>query len=123
MVLDFCGNETSGWSQPYSNDPDFTSTYQEVSEGTLDVSFHVQYDFLCHLGHLYIHSSERVKLIWESHYNRVVRHFGVDKMVAMFKSPFIGQNFNMMLANISDRVLPMSSPNQPLISRDCTHPY
>lgn len=39
------------------------------------------------------------------------------------KSTFIGWNFNRTSANISDRALPAPSPNQPLRSRNCTHPY
>ena len=39
------------------------------------------------------------------------------------KSTFIGQNFDRMSTNISDRALLSQSPNQTLRSRDCTHPY
>ena len=80
-MLDSCGHDTSGWSQLYASDPDFATTYQVVREGTPVENFHLQDDLLCHLGHLFIPSSERAKIIWESHYSRVAEHFDVDKMV------------------------------------------
>ena len=83
MVLDSCGHETYGWSQLYANDPDFDTTYQVVSEGTSIANFHLQDHLSCHLDHLYVPSSERVKLIWEAHYSWVEGNFGVDKMVVM----------------------------------------
>ena len=65
-VLNSCGHETSGWSQLYASDPDFATTYQVVSVGKPVANFHLQDGLLCHLGHLYVLSSEHVKLIWES---------------------------------------------------------
>ena len=88
MVLDSCAHETSRWSQLYANDPDFATTYQAVSEGTPVANFHLQDDFLCHLGHLCVPSSERAKMIWESYYSRLVGHFGVDKMVVILQKYF-----------------------------------
>lgn len=35
MALDSCDHENSVWSQLYSNDPDFSTTYQMFREGTL----------------------------------------------------------------------------------------
>ena len=46
-------------------------------------NFHLQDGLLCRLGHIYVPSSERAKMIWEAHYSRVAGHFGVEKTVAM----------------------------------------
>jgi hypothetical protein len=51
-------------------------------------NFHLQDGLLCRLGHLFIPSSGREKLIWEAHYSRVVGHFGVKKTVAMLQKHF-----------------------------------
>jgi hypothetical protein len=75
IVLNSCGHETSRWSQLYASDPNFATTYQTVSVGTLVSNFHLYDGLLCHLVHLYVPSSERVKLIWEAHYSRVVENF------------------------------------------------
>ena len=87
-MLDSYGHETFGWSQLYASDPNFATTYQAVSEGTPYANFHLQDGLLCHLGHLYVPSSEHTKLIWESHYSRVAGHFGVDKTVAVLQKYF-----------------------------------
>ena len=81
IVLNYCGHETSGWSQLYASDPDFATTYQVVSVGTPIANFHLQDGLLCHLGHLCVPSRQRVKMISKSHYIQVAGHFGVDKMV------------------------------------------
>ena len=83
MVLNSYGHETSEWSQLYSSDSDFTATYQLLAAGTLVADFYLQDGLLCHLGHLCVPSSERAKLIWESHYIRVEGHFGVEKTVVV----------------------------------------
>ena len=88
IVLNSCSHDTSRWSQLYANDLIFATTYQLVSACTLVANFHLQDGLLCHLGHLYVLSSEHAKLIWESHYYQVVGHFGVDKMVAMLQKYF-----------------------------------
>jgi hypothetical protein len=88
MVLESYGHETSGWSQFWARDPDFATTYQAVSEGTPVENFHLQDGLLCHLGHLSVPSSEHARLIWESHYSRVVGHFGVEKTVAVLQKYF-----------------------------------
>jgi hypothetical protein len=64
-------------------DPDFSTTYQMVGANSVVANFHLQDRMLCRLVHLYVPSSERVKMIWESHYSRVVGHFGVEKIVVM----------------------------------------
>jgi hypothetical protein len=43
--------------------------------------------FFC-LGHIYVPSSEQVKLFWESHYSRVSGHFGIENIVAMLQKYF-----------------------------------
>ena len=87
-MLDSCGHETSGWSKIFASDPDFTTTYQAVSEGTPVANFHLQDGSICHLGHLCVPSRKCVKLIWESHYSRVARHFEVDKKMALLQKYF-----------------------------------
>ena len=88
IVLNSCGHETSGWSPLYDNELDFATTYQAVSVGIVVANFHLQDGLLCHLGHLYVPSSERAKLILEAHYSQVEGHFGVDKMMAMLQKYF-----------------------------------
>jgi hypothetical protein len=51
-------------------------------------NFHLQDGLLCRLGHIYVPSSERVKLIWEAHYSRVPGHLGVKKIVVMLQKHF-----------------------------------
>jgi hypothetical protein len=82
-LLDSYDHETSGWPQLYETDPDFATTYKMLGENAVVDNFHIQDGLLCHLGHICVLSSERVKLIWESHYSRVARHFGIEKTVAM----------------------------------------
>jgi hypothetical protein len=77
-VLDSCGHETSGWPQLYETDPDFHHL-PNVGAKKVVTNFHLQDGLLCHLGHLCVPSSERVKLIWESHYSWVAGHFGMEK--------------------------------------------
>ena len=68
-VLDSYGHETYGWIQLYETDPNFATTYQMLGANTVVDNFHLRDGFLCHLGHIYVPSSERVKLIWEAHYS------------------------------------------------------
>jgi len=42
-------------------------TYQTLLEGKRVPNFHLQYALLCHLGHIYVPSSELAKMIWEAH--------------------------------------------------------
>jgi hypothetical protein len=83
MVLNSCGHETSGWPQLYEIDPDFANTYQMLGENVVVNNFHLQDGLLCRLGHIYVPSSERVKLIWEAHYSRVAGHFVIENIVAI----------------------------------------
>jgi hypothetical protein len=87
-VLDSCDHETSIWPQLYEIDPDFATTYQMLGANVVVDNFHLQDGLLCHLGHIFVPSSERVKLIWEAHYSRVAGHFGVEKIVAMLQKHF-----------------------------------
>jgi hypothetical protein len=68
-VLDSCGHETSQFPQLYEIDPNFSTTYQTLGANTVVDNFHLQYGFFCHLGHICVPSSERVKMIWEAHYS------------------------------------------------------
>jgi hypothetical protein len=87
-VLHSYRHETSGWPQLYDQDPNFATTYQFLGTNTVVIDFHLQDGLLCHLGHLYVPSSERVKLIWEAHYSRVAGHFGVEKTVEVLQQNF-----------------------------------
>jgi hypothetical protein len=71
MVLDSCIHETSGWPQLYETDPNFATTYQILGVDAVVDNFHLQYGLLCHVGHICVPSSERVKMIWEAHYSSV----------------------------------------------------
>ena len=83
MVLDSYGQENSEWPHLYNTDPDFTTTYQMLGANSVVANFRLQDGLLCHLGHLYVPSSERAKLIWEAHYIRVAGNFGIEKIVAV----------------------------------------
>jgi hypothetical protein len=87
-VLDSCDHETSRWHHLYEIDPDFTTTYQMLGTNSVVANFHLQDKLLCHMGHLYIPSSERAKMIWEAHYSRVAGHFSVEKTVAVLEKHF-----------------------------------
>ena len=87
-LLNSYGKEISGWPLLYKSDPEFSHTYEELLGGTQAPNFHVQDALLCHLGHLCVPSSERAKMIWESHYSRVAGHFGVEKTVAILHKYF-----------------------------------
>ena len=87
-MLDSYGHETSGWPQLYETDSDFATTYQMLGAKAVVDNFHLQDGLLCCLGHICVPSSERVKLIWEAHYSRVVGHFSVEKTVAMLEKHF-----------------------------------
>jgi hypothetical protein len=51
-------------------------------------NFHIHDGLLCHLGHIYVPSRERAKMIWESHYSWVAGHFSIEKLVAMLQKHF-----------------------------------
>jgi hypothetical protein len=87
-VLDSCGHETFGWPQLHETDPDFATTYQMLCANVVVDNFYLQDGLLCRLGHIYVPSNERVKLIWEAHYSQVAGHFGVKKTLAMLQKHF-----------------------------------
>jgi hypothetical protein len=87
-VLDSYDHETSGWPQIYETDPEFTTTYQMLSEYTIADNFHLQDGLLCRLAHICVPSSERAKLIWEYHYSRVAGYVGIENIVAMLQKHF-----------------------------------
>jgi hypothetical protein len=82
-VLDSYDHETSGWPQLYEIDPGFTTTYQMLGTNAIVNNFHLQDGLLCRLGNICVPSSERAKMIWESHYSWVAGNFGIEKTVAM----------------------------------------
>ena len=88
MVLDSYVHETSGWSQLYENDLEFTPTYRALYVSTPVVDFHLEDGLLCHLGHICVPSSEPAKLIWEAHYSRVAGHFGTKMIVTVLQKYF-----------------------------------
>jgi hypothetical protein len=59
-----------------------------LGANTVVDNFHLQDGLLCHLGHIYVPSSERLKLIWEAHYSQVVGHFDIEKTVVMLQKHF-----------------------------------
>jgi hypothetical protein len=87
-VLHSCGHEASEWPQLYQQDPDFATTYQLLGTGATVTDFHIQDRLLCHLGHLCVPTSERAKMIWESHYSRMAGHFGMEKTVVILQKHF-----------------------------------
>ena len=88
MVLDSCGHETLGWSQLHANDRDLTTNYQMFGLGNPVANFHLQDGFLCHLGQLFVPSSEPAKMILESHYSWEAGHFGMDKTMVVLQKYF-----------------------------------
>ena len=72
MVLNFCGHNTSKWTQLYDNDPKFASTYQALCAGILVENFYLQEGLLCHLGTLCVPLRESGMHIWEAHYSRLL---------------------------------------------------
>jgi hypothetical protein len=56
-------------------------------------------------------------MIWESHYNWVEGHFGIENTVAMLQKHFYWLKLRQ---DISGPTLPMLLPNRPLRNRACT---
>jgi hypothetical protein len=48
---------------------------------------------LCHLGHLYVSTSELAKMILEAHYSRMAGHFGMEKVVVVLQKRFYWPKF------------------------------
>jgi hypothetical protein len=59
-----------------------------LGTNTVVTNFNLQDEFLCHLGHLSVPSSEQAKMIWEAHYSLVVGHFGMEKIEAVLQQHF-----------------------------------
>jgi hypothetical protein len=59
-----------------------------LGTGATIVDFHIKDMLLCHLVHLCIPTSKRAKMIWESHYSPVARHFGMEKIVVVLHKHF-----------------------------------
>jgi hypothetical protein len=51
-------------------------------------NFHIQDGLLCRVGHIYIPSSEKVKMILEAHYSWVEIHFSIEMAMAMLQKHF-----------------------------------
>jgi hypothetical protein len=82
-VLHSYGHEASEWTHLCLQDLDFTTTYQLLGTSMIVIDFHIQDRLLCHLGHLYVPTRERAKIIWEAHYSRMVGHFCMEKTMAV----------------------------------------
>jgi hypothetical protein len=50
--------------------------------------FHLQDEWSFHIGHLFVQSREKSKIIWESHYGLVAENFNVEKNVAVMQENF-----------------------------------
>jgi hypothetical protein len=50
--------------------------------------FHIQDRLLCHLGHLFVPTRDREKMILEAHYSRMAGHFWVEKIVVILQKHF-----------------------------------
>jgi hypothetical protein len=87
-MLHSCGDEAFEWPQLYQQDPDFATTYQLLGKGATVTDFHIHDRLLCYMGHICVPKSECAKLIWESQYIRVARHFGVEKTVVVLHKHF-----------------------------------
>jgi hypothetical protein len=66
-VLHSCGHETSEWPQLYQQDPDFATAYHLLGKDAIVTAFHIKDGLICHLGHIFVSTSKRAKLIWEAH--------------------------------------------------------
>jgi hypothetical protein len=69
-------------------------------------NFHLQDGLLCRLGHICVPSSEREKMIWESHYSWVAGHFDIKMTVVMlqkhFYSPKLRHEVNKYIMSCTD---------------------
>jgi hypothetical protein len=108
-----CGHEASEWAQLYHQDPNFATTYHILGTCANVTDFHIQDALLWHLGHLCVLARERAKMILESHYSRMARYFGVEKIVAIlhkhFYLPKLQQDVNKY--NISRTACAISKPS------------
>jgi hypothetical protein len=104
-VLQSYGHEAPVWPQLYQQDLDFTKTYHLLGTRTTVTDFHIQDELLCHLGHLYVPTSERATLIWEAHYSWVAGHFGIEKTMVVLQKHFywpkLQQDVNMYIRSFT----------------------
>jgi hypothetical protein len=87
-VLNSSRHEEFEWPQLYQEDPDFATTYHLLGTCATVIDFHIQDKILCHLDDLFVPMSEHAKMIWEAHYGRVARYFGVEKTVVILHKHF-----------------------------------
>jgi len=92
IMLNSCGDETSDWPLIYKSNLEFGHAYKTLLEGQHVPDFHLQDALLCHLGHLYVPSSERAKMILEAHYSRATGNFGVAKTMEILQKYFYWPN-------------------------------
>ena len=116
-VLNSCGHETFDWLLLYKSDPELSYTYKALLGGMQVPNFHLQDTLLCHLWHLCVPSTEHAKLIWEAHYSRVTRNFGVEKIVAVLQKYFYWPNLQQDVGSTSNPALLAPLPNQPSRSK------
>jgi len=88
MVLDSCGHETSRWPNLYEIDPKLSTKYQMFGANSVVSNFNLQEGILCQLGHIFVPSSEKENMSWESHYSQVEGKFGVEKIVVVLQKHF-----------------------------------
>ena len=84
------GYNTITWPQLYSVDYDFSAIYRQIQTDTLSTTDYFLKDTLLYnLGQLCVSTEERQhKLIWETHYNKTVGHFGVAKTLVILQKYF-----------------------------------
>jgi hypothetical protein len=92
IVLNLCGQETSGWLQSHNNDSKFVATYQTLNARKKIRYFHLPYGLLYHIRHMCVASSECLKLILESHYSRAIGHFGMQKKMVVLQNHLYWSN-------------------------------
>jgi hypothetical protein len=92
-------------------------------------NFHIQYGLLYRLGHIFVPSRERAKLISEAHYNRVPGYFNIEKTVKMLQKYFYWSNLRQEVSKYmrscitcviskpttkkQDMYTPLPTPNKP----------
>jgi hypothetical protein len=92
-VLHSCGHDSFEWPQLSQQDPDISTTYHILGTGVIATDFHIHNKLLFHLGHLCVPTSEHAKMIWDTHYSQVERHFGMEKIVVILQKHFYWPKF------------------------------
>jgi hypothetical protein len=87
-VLHSYRHEAYEWPQLYQQDLNFTTTDQLLGTDATLMNFHIQDGLLWHLGNICVPTSKCSNLIWESHYNRMARHFGMEKTMLVLQKHF-----------------------------------